>query len=152
MGFRCSPAEFQRWVDSGLIPADEPAVTADPVGGPVACIEVPPSVNNLFLNRGKFRVKSPKYRAWLERNAMSLGLQLRKPTTFPIRLVITILGGKGFRRNRDISNITKAAEDACVFSGLLPDDSVQYVHAVHVSYIDRKTKEPAKCLVRLERS
>lgn len=164
MAFRVSDAEFQSWVEKGLIPSDEPAVTVDPLiqtyqsdlppveRSEVACIEIPPSVNNLFINRGRKRVKSPKYRAWIERNAMSLGLQLSKPTAFPVRLVITILGGKGFRRNRDVSNCIKAIEDAVVWSGVIPNDSIKFIHAVHANYIERKTREPAKCLVRLEGS
>lgn len=116
-----------------------------------AVIDLPPSTNNLFatISSGR-RVKTKAYRSWIKKNALSLGLQLPRPATFPVRLEITIIGGSGLNTRRDLSNFVKPIEDALVFAGVLPDDSLPYVSVVKVSFIQRDTEDQAKAIVRIE--
>ena len=45
-------------------------------------VELPPSTNNLFLTRGRKRVKSPNYRAWISR-VLNVMRPYAQPVTYP---------------------------------------------------------------------
>lgn len=93
-------------------------------------VPIPPSTNHLWRvvrRGGKARViKSAHYRQWLDVAVLAFRLQLRR-VRGPARLEMVVVGGKGWRSNRDLSNTLKAVEDALVAAGILEDDSTKFV-------------------------
>lgn len=89
-------------------------------------LPLPPSANGLFANvRGKGRVKTPKYKAWIEEarwHVLSAWRAQGKPEVgaqTPMRLSLR-LGLVG--RRRDAGNCLKAIEDILVRELPIPDD------------------------------
>jgi crossover junction endodeoxyribonuclease RusA len=110
-------------------------------------LPIPPSANNLFVNaRGRGRVKSREYTAWLAEAA--LALRGAEPVASPCSLEITIRGGKGFRRCRDLDNTVKAIQDALVSAGVLAGDDVRHVQKLRATYIEGKSQ--ASCTVEVQ--
>lgn len=104
----------------------------------------PPTVNNLFRNAGRGRVKTARYIAWSHQAALSIMVQRPKPVHGPFRL--TIIATRPDRRRRDISNLTKATEDALVANGLIEDD-----HLAESIYLAWSSEPPRKdATVRVE--
>jgi crossover junction endodeoxyribonuclease RusA len=95
-------------------------------------IPVPPSANNLFINRpGGGRAKSPAYRKWIEEAGWRLREQLAQPVagkTFSLTIYAPV------NRQRDISNVIKATEDLLVSMGLIPVDD-RYIDYIEVRRI-----------------
>lgn len=112
--------------EKGLLPANLPAVTS-----PFVVIPRSPSVNNLYITRGKFRVKSPAYRAWLEL-VVPLLTALPKPERFPVRVVVTLI--EKVHRGMDGDNAIKSVIDSCVKAGVFPNDNLKYITAVEFAY------------------
>ena len=82
----------------------------------------PPSANGLFANvPGRGRVKSEKYRGWL--NAVGWDLKLAKPERVagPVNVTLLFERPKG-RRRADLDNRAKAALDLLVTHGVIEDD------------------------------
>lgn len=84
----------------------------------------PPTTNNLFINRGKCRIKSPEYRAWAQEAGWAIKAQC------PVHLVrlhgpyaATFTLDRPDKRARDIANTEKALSDALVSAGIVRDDS-----------------------------
>lgn len=104
----------------------------------------PPSVNDMFLNnrgRGKGRIKSPDYRAWIEQSLWELNAQRVKP--FLERAIIHI--DLDDTRNGDCDNRAKPVADVLVAAGILRGDSKKHVKRVSVGW------EPITgCRVRVE--
>lgn len=93
----------------------------------------PVSVNDMFLNnrgRGKGRIKSPGYRAWIESAGYKL-LAQRVPK-FNERVSLSIELDE--TRRGDCSNRIKCVEDLLVSHGVIPDDSKKWVKGVSVSW------------------
>lgn len=83
----------------------------------------PPSVNNLFLNvRRGGRIKSPRYRAWIEEAGLLLNSQHVPPHDGNV--FITYRVNRPDNRRRDLSNCVKAVEDLLVTHGIIKDDSM----------------------------
>lgn len=86
-------------------------------------IPVPPSANNLFVNRPGFgRVKSADYKAWISSagwTAKTATLGKEKPA-LPYSVVYEVPADK----RRDLDNYLKAANDLIVRIGLIGDDSM----------------------------
>jgi Holliday junction resolvase RusA-like endonuclease len=92
---------------------------------------VPPSTNNLFVNvRGKGRVKSERYRTWLQAAGWDLArFNHNQRWNEPVYLTIAI---GNLRANADVSNRVKAIEDLLVVHKIIPGDSIQWVKGVNV--------------------
>lgn len=92
---------------------------------------VPPSTNNLFVNvRGKGRVKSERYRTWLQAAGWDLArFNHNQRWNEPVYLTIVI--GK-LRAGSDLSNRVKAIEDLLVTHKIIPGDSVEWVKGINV--------------------
>lgn len=103
-------------------------------------LPLPPSTNNLHLNvRGRGRVPTARYRAW-KASVAPLLANLPPATQFPLAVYLTVHGGKGWRRNYDLSNRLKAVEDALVTAGLIPDDCSEFVRYVAIDYTEPATR------------
>ena len=84
-------------------------------------------VDNLYVNApNKGRRKTGKYRRWLSEALYPIKTAIPILRT-PISIEVRIQGGKGFSIASDISNRLKAAEDALVKTGRIPDDNVRFV-------------------------
>lgn len=83
--------------------------------------EPPPSVNNLFVNvRGKGRVRSDRYKTWLNAAGWDV-LQARvKPIHGKVRMALIVARPN---RRADLDNRLKAIGDLLVHQGVLIDDS-----------------------------
>lgn len=97
-------------------------------------LEVSPTTNNLFVNRGKVRKKSNEYNSWTNNALKELLVQRAKPVPPPVALTIEL--PESLRG--DLSNRIKAAEDLLVRAGIIPDDSKRYVRSVTASFYEGK--------------
>lgn len=108
--------------------ARERGLLAEPPGrkatSPSARFTKPPTVNNLFLTAGRKRVKTPEYRAWIERNKVEAG-RMSRPERFPVRACYRLCGK--FNVRSDGANYEKPVVDLLVSEKVLPDDKLKYV-------------------------
>ena len=112
-------------------------------------IPIPPSTNKLYRNVSrKGRVKTTQYKSWLSEALWLLKSGL--PTlTPPVKLGVTIYGGKGFSVDSDISNRMKAAEDALVAAGRLENDNVKFVIECRQRYFPPEKGDYARCVLTI---
>ena len=102
----------------------------------------PVSVNGMFLNmRGKGRVKSPAYRAWIELAGHQLNTQ--RPIKFEGRVDISIDLDES--RRGDADNRFKPVADLLVSHGVIKDDSKKHVRRVSIGWAP-----VADCIVHIE--
>jgi Holliday junction resolvase RusA-like endonuclease len=91
---------------------------------------MPPSTNNLFVNvRGKGRVKTDRYRTWLQAAGWDMKKYHNHRWNEPVHLTIAL--GK-MRANADISNRIKAIEDLLVTHQIIPGDSAAWVREINI--------------------
>ena len=112
-------------------------------------IPMPPSVNRIWRSvrgRGsKSRVIcSVNYRKWL-RMAVPMMRFGMPEFVGPVKVTITIRGGKGWRVNSDLGNADKATLDALVQAGRIPDDNCQHVVHEEIVYLLPVPGQPACC-------
>ena len=82
----------------------------------------PLSVNNLFFNTKRGRVKTTRYQAWLQE--VSSVLKSQGLVYVPGDVSVEILVIKPDRRRRDLDNMAKSIIDALVLNGVIDDDSL----------------------------
>lgn len=91
---------------------------------------VPPSTNGLYANvAGRGRVKTERYRTWLQAVGWDMNRYHNHKWAEPVYLTIAI--GK-LRGSADVSNRVKAVEDLLVAHGIIPGDSIKWVRGVNV--------------------
>ena len=82
----------------------------------------PPSVNALYANvPGKGRVKSARYRTWL--NAAGWEIKAQKPGKVKGDYRLWLYCQRPDRRRRDLGNLEKPISDLLVAHGVVSDDS-----------------------------
>lgn len=84
--------------------------------------------------RVPFIMSSKDSKQWREDAAQELALQFRgyKVTDFPIAISLVFYFKQGNRR--DLDNAAGGVMDALTQSGILPDDSVEYVECITLQY------------------
>jgi Holliday junction resolvase RusA-like endonuclease len=90
---------------------------------------IPPSVNAMFANAVRGRIKTRKYKNWIRGELNSLLAQRAKPVAWPVDVQIVL---PAYLRG-DVDNRCKACLDLLVTAGLIPDDSARFVHEVKIS-------------------
>jgi Holliday junction resolvase RusA-like endonuclease len=91
----------------------------------------PPSVNNLHLNvRGRGRVKSPKYRAWIEEAGYAVAIARPAKLQGPVSINCEF-EDKG---SGDIDNFSKAVLDLLVRHQVIEDDRRSIVRRLNLSW------------------
>lgn len=117
-------------------------------------IPMPPSVNRLWRvvqGKGKAQGKgksivvcAPHYKQWMRLTVplMRIGLPIFHG---PVKVTITIRGGKGWLNRRDIGNTDKATLDALVHARRIPDDNCQHVVHEEIVYLLPVPGMPACC-------
>jgi Holliday junction resolvase RusA-like endonuclease len=93
----------------------------------------PPSVNNLFINRGKKRIRSPGYSAWSDLAGYQINRQKPLPVIGPVKLVYEFQEGQDNRR-RDIDNLAKPVNDILVEHGIIEADDNRIVRAMDLRW------------------
>jgi crossover junction endodeoxyribonuclease RusA len=93
----------------------------------------PPSVNNLFINAGRKRVRSPGYRAWADLAGFQINRQKPQPVTGPVMLRYEFQEGQDNRR-RDIDNLVKPVNDLLVEHGVIEGDDNRTVRAIDLRW------------------
>lgn len=81
----------------------------------------PPSVNNLYINAGKRRVMSARYKAWFALACVSVK-DTHRQNIGPYALNICVK--RPDKRRRDLGNLEKAVSDLLVECGVIRDDSL----------------------------
>lgn len=96
-------------------PLDGDAVEFGALSLPVT----PPSLNNLFINAKRGRLKSPEYRAWQVRSV----LHLRKHGGWHVPGPITVrLAFNSAQTRADLDNLIKPVLDLLMAAGRIADD------------------------------
>lgn len=93
----------------------------------------PPSVNAMYANRkfgkGRGRIKTAAYTAWIRGEMSSLLAQRAKPVPWPVDIRIEIPA----RMRGDVDGRIKGCVDLLVQAGIIPDDGKRFVHSVTIS-------------------
>lgn len=86
----------------------------------ILTLPYPPTLNNLFRNAAKGRVKTDAYNGWLAEALVALRGQRasKHPGSFRATIILT----RPDRRRRDIDNTVKALMDALKKGGVIEDD------------------------------
>lgn len=110
----------------------------------------PPSVNRIWQRgRGGKVFRSRAYITWLRMSHLMAGNPGQIQGQVVIR--IKIIGGRGWRKGRDIDNIHKPSIDFLVHSRIIEDDNWEIVRRVTISYhdnTDRKARSYIEIQVR----
>ena len=104
-------------------------------------LPLPPSVNHMYQYGRKRVFHSKQYKVWIhEAKRAEMVQECRPPKnrcdTKKVRICFEVYPGKGFRWNRDGSNMIKALEDWLVANGYVKDDSFQFVRETKVCLAD----------------
>lgn len=92
----------------------------------------PPSVNNLFINVKRGRIRSQKYEDWIQEAGTEILRQRPSKVAGPVSLFFEFR--QIDKRKRDITNLLKAPEDLLVRHGIIEADDNSIVRAVHASW------------------
>ena len=94
-------------------------------------LPLPPPLSACFTNAlGPGRVKTARYRAWIQEALLTAQVQIARtmpsvhgvvPMTFDVRADYQF--GKPDKRRADVANLEKAVSDLLVRAGILADDS-----------------------------
>jgi Holliday junction resolvase RusA-like endonuclease len=97
-------------------------------------LPLPPSVNNLYFNapRGG-RVKTERYRKWIDEARWSLLAQKARPVAGQVNLRILVSD----KSRADLENHAKATVDVFVAHGVLEDDCKKYVRGISLEWSDQ---------------
>lgn len=106
----------------------------------------PPSVNGLYKNAGKKRIKTEGYKAWLTAAGWELKLQRPEPVRGRYRLALTLTPPD--RRARDVDNTVKAVSDLLKSMGVIEEDSL--AKSVFAEWSDELPAKPGKLTVSIE--
>lgn len=112
-------------------------------------VPMPPSTNHLwtqFVKAGRaVRVRSREYTKWARGAALAVRLQGVATPEPPVAVTVAIEGGKGFTRQRDIDNFSKATLDLMKDVGVLESDNLCNVIELRLTF--RRVKGASRCLV-----
>lgn len=98
----------------------------------VLLLPYPVSLNAMFANGGRSRIKSKRYKAWIVE--ADLMIMKQKPLKrFEGMVDIEIKCGFG-RKDADISNLVKGPEDLLVRYGIIKDDSRKIVRSIKAAW------------------
>jgi len=98
----------------------------------------PPSVNNLFINVGRKRVRAPRYVAWATEAGLRLNVQRPISIKGPVTLHYEFQEGQD-RRKRDIGNLEKAVTDLLVQHAVIEADDNTIVREITLRWSGKVT-------------
>lgn len=94
----------------------------------------PPSVNNLYINAGHKRARSPAYRKWQEEAGWYLKAARPHKFTEPVSVTLDLCPPDN--RRTDADNRNKAVLDLLVTHGVIPADDSRYVKSVTARFVE----------------
>lgn len=97
-------------------------------------LPIPVSVNALFFNAKKGRVRTDKYNAWRTEAGWMLKEQRQKPIPGPVALALEVKDEGRF----DLSNMMKSVEDLLVLHGMIEGDGRDVVRKITMEWADIK--------------
>jgi Holliday junction resolvase RusA-like endonuclease len=106
-------------------------VNQEPVVEYTVTIPVPPSVNNLFITRGKRRFKSQGYKEWLSVVGPMMA-KAGKASREPVEIEVTVKGP--INQSRDLDNLLKPVGDCLTTSGVISEDCCRVVKKWSIEY------------------
>lgn len=110
-------------------------------------VPVPPSTNNLYVNRAKGRSKSSEYRDWIA-SVEGLVMQLRPLAPGPFSIAYTLVGGSDLNLGRDLGNIEKPLTDVLVRTKRINNDSLRAgLHEIILRFVE---SDEGAAYVRIE--
>jgi Holliday junction resolvase RusA-like endonuclease len=90
-------------------------------------LPVCPSLNNLFVNvQGRGRVKSARYKAWIEEAGYALNRYTLTPIHGPVHVTICVPA----KTRADLDNLAKGPIDLLVARGWIDDD--RHIKSLHL--------------------
>lgn len=95
-------------------------------------VPIPPSANHIHAYaKGRVR-RSKNYEIWLTQCRYLLG----RPGAVPgvVTVEIVVIGGKGWRANRDLDNIIKPILDLLRHLGIIEEDNTGIVHGITITF------------------
>ena len=96
---------------------------------------MPPSTNNLFINIGRKRARSPEYAAWLKHAGYLLNLQRPAPIKVRVDILIEVSEAE-CPDSADVANREKATIDLLVSHKIIQGDNKPYVRQVTMRWAD----------------
>lgn len=105
----------------------------------------PPAVNNLFINAGKRRIKSERYKAWQTEAGWELLRQ--RPEAVVGRFGVTITAHAPDNRVRDLDGLFKAPLDLLTTHGVIEDDHL--ARSLHIIWSDAAPCKPGFVIVTI---
>lgn len=105
----------------------------------------PPSVNNLYINAGRRRVRSPRYRSWQDEAGWRL--KAAKPQNFDGPVNVTLELCAPDNRRHDADNLNKPVLDLLVAHGVIKADDRRVVQSVTTRWVDNAVHS---CVVTVE--
>jgi crossover junction endodeoxyribonuclease RusA len=92
-------------------------------------LPMPPSTNNLFVNKGRGRVRSDVYEAWIKEAGYRLNAQRPRPVMGRVSLLIEVSDAES-TDTWDVANREKAAVDLLVKHRIISGDSKRFVREI----------------------
>jgi crossover junction endodeoxyribonuclease RusA len=94
----------------------------------------PPSVNNLYFNAGRRRVRTKHYRAWQEEAGWRLEMAKAPKFKGPVNVTLELCAPDN--RRADADNRNKPVLDLLVAHGVIEGDDRRFVKSVTARWVD----------------
>jgi crossover junction endodeoxyribonuclease RusA len=108
----------------------------------------PPSVNNLYKNVGRRRVRTPAYRKWQEEAGWHL--QAARPPKLSGPVEVTLELCPPDNRRADADNRNKAVLDLLVTHGVIAGDDRRFVKSVTARWVENAVHSCVVTIAQLE--
>ncbi|NBV59714.1 MAG: RusA family crossover junction endodeoxyribonuclease [Rhodobacteraceae bacterium] len=114
-------------------------------------LPIPPSVNHIFRATRRGTVyRSKKYVDWHHAaELMAHATKKGKVPPPPFNIIMNILGGSGWRKDRDLDNCWKPVLDLLQHLHIIPEDNCQTITSLTVTY-QKGCGGPAECHVHIK--
>jgi crossover junction endodeoxyribonuclease RusA len=114
-------------------------------------LPIPPSVNHIFRATRRGTVyRSKKYVQWHQAaELMAKETKKGKVPAPPYAVTMNIIGGSGWRKDRDLDNIWKPVLDLLQHLHIIAEDNCQHITSLLVTY-QTGFGWPAECHVHIK--
>lgn len=99
----------------------------------VITLPFPPSLNNLFINVRRGRIRSQKYDSWLQEAGQEIMRQRPSKCQGPVSIKYEFQDGRD-NRKRDLDNLAKAPNDLLVSHGIIEADDGSIVRSIALEW------------------
>lgn len=99
----------------------------------VLVLPFPPSLNNMFINVRRGRIRSQKYDSWIQEAGTEIMRQRPSKVVGPVSISYEFQEGQD-RRKRDLGNLEKASTDLLVSHGIIEADDGSIVREIALKW------------------